>query len=188
LNKTKRRIFKTAIKLFAEKGFDNAGIEEITAVSGVAKGSLYYHFETKEEIFDTLLDSGFKLLSNSIEIKFRHRETAREKLEALILILIKIVVLYEEFMVVVISNSLTENERSKKCQKAVDDFCLKVKEVLDEGVKNGEFKPCDTQIQSYNVFAIAYSTALYRIKMEKNITSNEIYDKSIDVILSGIIK
>ena len=84
MNKTKRRIFKTAIKLFAEKGFDNAGIEEITAVSGVAKGSLYYHFETKEEIFDTLLDSGFKLLENSVEIKCRHRETAREKLDALV--------------------------------------------------------------------------------------------------------
>ena len=69
MNKTKRKIFKTAIKLFSEKGFDNAGIEEITAVSGVAKGSLYYHFETKEEIFDTLLDSGFKLLENSVEIK-----------------------------------------------------------------------------------------------------------------------
>ena len=33
MNKTKRRIFTTAIKLFAEKGYDNAGIEEITAVN-----------------------------------------------------------------------------------------------------------------------------------------------------------
>ena len=37
MNKTKRIIFKTAIKLFAEKGYENTGIEEITAVAGFAK-------------------------------------------------------------------------------------------------------------------------------------------------------
>ena len=41
MNKTKRKIFNTAVKLFAEKGYDNASTEEITAMAGVAKGSLY---------------------------------------------------------------------------------------------------------------------------------------------------
>ena len=188
MNKTKRRIFKTAIKLFAEKGFDNAGIEEITAVSGVAKGSLYYHFETKEEIFDTLLDSGFKLLGNSIEIKFRHRETAEEKLRAIVLILMKIVVLYEEFMTVVISNSLGENERAQKCQKAVDDFCMQISDVIKQGIENGEFKEQDPDVLAYMIFGSAYSTALYRIKKDKNITSTELYEKYIDDILYGLVK
>lgn len=71
MNKTKRRIFTTAIKLFAEKGYESTGIEEITAVAGVAKGSLYYHFETKEELFDMLLEEGTNLLNNSIEIKLK---------------------------------------------------------------------------------------------------------------------
>ena len=43
MNSTKRRIFNTAIKIFSDKGYDNSSIEEITAVAGVAKGSLYYH-------------------------------------------------------------------------------------------------------------------------------------------------
>ena len=72
MNRTKRIIFNTAIKLFSEKGYESTSIEEITAVAGVAKGSLYYHFPTKEDVFDFLLDDASKLLSNSIEIKFRH--------------------------------------------------------------------------------------------------------------------
>ena len=66
MNKTKRKIFQTAIKLFAEKGYENTGIEEITAVAGYAKGSLYYHFGTKEDLFDLLLEEGYKLLNNSM--------------------------------------------------------------------------------------------------------------------------
>lgn len=188
MNKTKRRIFKTAIKLFAEKGFDNAGIEEITAVSGVAKGSLYYHFETKEEIFDTLLDSGFKLLENSCEIKFRHKETAKEKLDAIILILIKVVVLYEEFASVVISNSLCDNERGIKCQKEIENFCKKIEEVIQEGIDKGEFKEYNAEDLSYLIFSTTYSTAMYRFKKNKNATSSEIYDDYSKTVLEGLLK
>ena len=56
MNKTKRKIFETSMKLFAEKGYDATSIEEITATVGVAKGTLYYHFSSKEEIFNFLID------------------------------------------------------------------------------------------------------------------------------------
>ena len=38
MNRTKRKIFQTAVELFAKKGYENTGIEEITAVAGLAKG------------------------------------------------------------------------------------------------------------------------------------------------------
>ena len=76
MNRTKRKIFNTAIKLFAEKGYDNSSVEDITAIAGVAKGSLYYHFSKKEDIFDMLLSEGMKLLRNSVEIKTKRCKTA----------------------------------------------------------------------------------------------------------------
>ena len=64
MNKTKRKIFETSMKLFAEKGYDATSIEEITATVGVAKGTLYYHFSSKEEIFNFLVEEGIKLLDS----------------------------------------------------------------------------------------------------------------------------
>ena len=49
MNKTKRKIFETSMKLFAEKGYEATSIEEITATVGVAKGTLYYHFQAKKK-------------------------------------------------------------------------------------------------------------------------------------------
>ena len=103
MNKTKRRIFNTAIKMFSEKGYDNTSVEEITAIAGVAKGSLYYHFSKKEDIFDMLLKEGFELLKNNIEIKTKNCTTALEKIKAVILIQIKVIVKYEYFLNVVFS-------------------------------------------------------------------------------------
>ena len=65
MNITKRKIFETAMKLFSEKGYEATSVEEITAVVGVAKGTLYYHFSNKEEIFNFLVEEGIKLLQNS---------------------------------------------------------------------------------------------------------------------------
>ena len=83
MNRTKRRIFNTAVKLFSSKGYDNTSVEEITAIAGVAKGSLYYHFAKKEDILYMLLEEGVKLLKNNIEIKTKKCNTATEKIRAI---------------------------------------------------------------------------------------------------------
>ena len=81
MNKTKRKIFETSMKLFAEKGYDATSIEDITATVGVAKGTLYYHFSSKEEIFEFLIGEGVKLLKNSIEIKTEKLDKAIDKIK-----------------------------------------------------------------------------------------------------------
>ena len=114
MNKTKRRIFNTAIKLFSEKGYDNTNIEEITAIAGVAKGSLYYHFSKKEDIFDLLLEEGEKLLKNNIEIKTKNCTTALEKIKAVIMVQIKVTVKYEHFINIKSSKNLTGIHKASK--------------------------------------------------------------------------
>ena len=103
MNKTKRKIFETSMKLFAEKGYDATSIEEITANVGVAKGTLYYHFSSKEEIFQFLIEEGVKLLKNSVEIKTEKLESSIDKIKAVVLIEIKVLVKYEDFMTIVLS-------------------------------------------------------------------------------------
>jgi AcrR family transcriptional regulator len=53
---TKQRILLEAEKLFALKGFDGTGIEEIAQNVGIRKSVIYYHFKNKEQILQTMLD------------------------------------------------------------------------------------------------------------------------------------
>ena len=117
MNKTKRKIFETSMKLFAEKGYDATSIEEITANVGVAKGTLYYHFSSKEEIFQFLIEEGVKLLKNSVEIKTEKLESSIDKIKAVVLIEIKVLVKYEDFMTIVLSEIWGNGPRSILCKK-----------------------------------------------------------------------
>ena len=51
----KERILKTAVKIFAEKGFDAARVEKIAETAGVPKSLIYYHFKSKDEILETAI-------------------------------------------------------------------------------------------------------------------------------------
>ena len=52
----KNEILDVAEQLFAEKGFDNASTNDIIKRIGIARGTLYHHFGSKEEILDALVD------------------------------------------------------------------------------------------------------------------------------------
>src|SRR5690348_4300590 len=54
-NTAQQRILKAASEIFAEKGFDGARVDELTAKAGVNKELIYYYFESKEIILDELL-------------------------------------------------------------------------------------------------------------------------------------
>jgi len=176
MNKTKRKIFNTAIKLFAEKGYDNASTEEITAVAGVAKGSLYYHFQKKEDIFDMMLRDGMELLKNSVEIKTKKCSTALEKIKAVILIEIKVMVKYENFMNVVFSQLWGEEEKNKKCKKAVFEYIKIIEKIVKEGIDSGEFYENDVEATASAIFGVTCSSLLYRLKKNRTVDVDKIYE------------
>ena len=52
----KDEIIDAALRLFAEKGFDGTSTGDILKAVGIARGTLYYHFRSKEEILDAATD------------------------------------------------------------------------------------------------------------------------------------
>ena len=53
---TKERILVAALELFSKNGYAGTNIRELTASLGLVKSAMYKHFESKEDIWNTLLD------------------------------------------------------------------------------------------------------------------------------------
>ena len=52
----REEILDAAEKLFAAKGFDNTSTGDILDAVGIARGTLYYHFKSKEDILDAMIE------------------------------------------------------------------------------------------------------------------------------------
>ena len=53
---TKEKILAAALDLFSQKGYEGTNIRELAALLGLVKSGIYKHYESKEEIWNALLD------------------------------------------------------------------------------------------------------------------------------------
>lgn len=60
---TKQKLFDAALKLVGERGAAGVTVDEIAAEAGVAKGTIYYNFASKDALVDALLRHGVDLLA-----------------------------------------------------------------------------------------------------------------------------
>ena len=81
---TRKRLKEAALDVFSEKSVDAATIEEITQKADLGKGTLYQHFEDKDEIVVTLVDEAVDHLIELIRAHDSDLETLEDMLEHLL--------------------------------------------------------------------------------------------------------
>lgn len=85
---TRRQIVDAADSLFYAQGFTQTSFADIAAAVKISRGNFYYHFKTKDEILDAVID---KHLSDRRELLAKWNETAdeaRKRIECFIRIVI----------------------------------------------------------------------------------------------------
>ncbi len=133
---TRQKIYDTAFRLMEEKGFDNITISEICRVSGVAKGSFYTYFKSKDDIVVELYKDVDQKYSD--EVKNMPADTpAFEKVLA--------AAGFQASYAVKRGVKFTTQIYKSQLEAGTDFFISEdrpffkiIKESLDEGIANGE--------------------------------------------------
>ena len=74
IDNTKESILGVANKLFSRFGFQKTSMDEIAKNARKAKGSLYYHFESKEVLFKEVVSREMSVLKNQLSIIINNSE------------------------------------------------------------------------------------------------------------------
>lgn len=74
----KKELIKIAYELFITKGYENTSVDEIIAKAEIAKGTYYYHFESKEqtleEVINMMIDEGVERAKKVLESELKLEE------------------------------------------------------------------------------------------------------------------
>ena len=76
---TRNCLMKSAAKVFAKRGLQQASIDEVAEEAGYTKGAFYANFKNKEELFLAMLDERFAQRIEDIEAVIAGEGTAAEK-------------------------------------------------------------------------------------------------------------
>jgi AcrR family transcriptional regulator len=63
---TRERLIEAGREQFGAHGYEGASLDAILSQAGVKRGALYHHFESKQELFDAVLDREVATLSERI--------------------------------------------------------------------------------------------------------------------------
>lgn len=92
------QIIEAAIKLFAEKGFHSTSIQEIADAAGIAKGSMYLHFKSKDDLLLSIYKSYFERIFQDITKAGQHAESQRERMKIQVRVELEKLIEYRDFI------------------------------------------------------------------------------------------
>lgn len=78
--RTRTELLVAARKIFAQRGYHDTSIAEITELADVGVGTFYLHFRDKDDMFNTLLDDGFRELREAVTVDMQQGELLLSRL------------------------------------------------------------------------------------------------------------
>ncbi|AWX44398.1 HTH-type transcriptional regulator RutR [Flagellimonas maritima] len=81
---TEAEILKAAKRVFIEKGYDGARMQEIADEANINKAMLHYYFRSKEALFSKILEEAVDLSVANMFPAFQYNGTIMEKMERLV--------------------------------------------------------------------------------------------------------
>ena len=186
MNNTKRLIFEAAINVFSNCGYNGATMDDIALRAGVAKGTLYYHFKSKEDIFNFTISEGMNVIKEEIDAVIFVEQNPIEKLKALCKVELNLVYTNRDFFKVVMSQLWGQESRQQELREALHSYIRYFEKFIEPVMAGGFIKRADPSFIAYNIFGTLCSSAVYEL-INKNKTSiDTTTDELMDYILKGI--
>ncbi len=140
---TRQKLYEAAVTLIAEQGFSATTVDEIAERAGVAKGTVYYNFASKNDLFEELLRHGVGLLTESLRTAAESTEarggTRVEALDEMIRAGLVFIDRYPAFTQLYVAELWRTNRTWQSTLMVVRREAVAVVEtVLREGVERGE--------------------------------------------------
>ena len=186
MNKTKNLIFESAIKIFSESGYRGATMDDIAANAGLVKGTLYYHFASKEEIFNFIVEEGLKILQNQVsEVQYLNVGPI-EKLVKICRIQLTFIYGYTDFFKIVMSqlwgNENRQSELREKIKKYINEIEINIKVAMEKG----KIEKGDTELIAFQFFGSLCSSAIYESIHNERVNLESIIESTIKFTLKGL--
>ncbi len=186
----RNEILGIALKLFSEKGFHNVSMQEIADVSEFAVGTLYNFFESKETLFEELLNvTGQQALNEFLEI-LNKPGSEKDILWAFIMHQPKFLTKHGNILKLYFTEISARNLHFSKIHDVSNIpkiINLRLSEIIEQGIKKGIFREVDPEITAKSLGA-TIETLIFDITENEN--NEEVYNKFKKVeqlFLEGIL-
>ncbi len=186
---TRARLFDAATTLIGEQGLHATTIDQIVELAGVAKGTVYYHFKSKNELFQALLVEGLSRLAKAFQEEPQAAATPTAALESIVRAEIENISRYQPFASLVMSqiwqaDGLWDEEAIRVLRQ---DIFGVIRGVLEAGQAAGEFRPTmDAAMAAPVIFGMVATAALGQTRSGKRLGAEDFSSQLLEMSLGTV--
>ncbi|WP_339782889.1 TetR family transcriptional regulator C-terminal domain-containing protein [Paenibacillus sp. FSL R7-0313] len=182
----KKDIARNTKELFAQKGYSATSMEDICTINNRSKGSIYYHFKSKEELFMYLIKLNNEDWMDAWLDKESGYKTAIDKLYGL-------ADHYVDDLANPLNHAINEFVSGQVVSQEMLDEMLSLiripyatyESIITKGMEDGELKQDDPQDVMHIIYGLF--SGLTTLYYEKDLTDiRRIYHKGMASLLAGI--
>ena len=189
--KRQAQIINSALAIALEKGFENSRMDDIVDHSKLSKGTIYYYYKSKKDLYLSLVDFWFIEYSTGILSTLDKKESASDQLIALFTYFI-----YQykkspstfELMIEFWRMSRLDNDFNYKLQKIYTQFLDYIAEIILTGIDNEESKDVDPEITALSILINIEGIKWFSIFENSNVEAHEYMETITKFILKGLKK
>jgi AcrR family transcriptional regulator len=164
-------ILDAALKVFAEKGFAAARMEDIAREAGVTKGTIYLYFESKEAVFKALVREAVGTALTAVSADVAAFEGSARTLLTMVITMMGTVLIDSDKVVlpkIVIAESanfpwLAEFYRFEVIERGLGLMTA----LIRRGIERGEFRPLPPEHIARMFVAPVLLSAIWRVTFSR---------------------
>lgn len=170
----KERICEGALTAFAHQEFSETTMDSIAELAGVSKGTLYYYFPTKEELFLYVVERGIDRLLGQIQPVIRSGISREEMLVKLLKVHLKFFDREQSLCQLLMSKSWGTKSLHQDIQKRICGYFRTMEQFFDQLQREGWIDPAiSIPTLTSALFGMVGFTALRRIEMGLDVYTQE---------------
>ncbi|MBC7254392.1 MAG: TetR/AcrR family transcriptional regulator [Actinobacteria bacterium] len=192
----RQSILRGAEELFSVKGYRETTMQEIAERAGVAKGTLYLYFRSKEELYLTVCVQGVSGFGENLEKARARARGVEEKIRAVYLAYIRHSLEQPSVFRVLRDTFLEQVRRNlspttvREVSTIIGEWLRNESELVREGIEQGLFRP-DLDPYRFSVLAWRMATGLVELALLREplviegSDLEDLFEESIDLLLRG---
>jgi AcrR family transcriptional regulator len=135
---TRTRILEAAVRVFAEKGYHETRMDDIVSASNTSKGSLYFHFPNKQEIFFGLIETFAGLLESRLKDSLASEQHGVEQVDSALTVSLRLFSQYRALAKIVLVQAVGLGAAFEQRRRAINDrFAAIIQGRIEQGTRDG---------------------------------------------------
>ena len=188
-DQTKDKILAVAARMFGKYGFQKTTVDEIARTAHKAKGSVYYYYKSKEELFLAVVAQEINVLKSGLTRVIVDSPDAKDMIKNYMMsrmILMKDATNYHESLK---SGFVNDFEFLAECREDFTRFEIDLmKAILDRGVRENAFQIKDTQATAQVIILAMKAIEIPFYHQHKIAEFEQTIVELLDIIIKGLGK